>query len=85
MEKYTPMVKRLEQRRAERAQLQAQVDAISKQFGDILSTTKQRLRDSNHDHVRHIRDEATAELSATRGYSLGKESTVYQKGSPHRK
>lgn len=81
MERYTPMCKRLEQRREERAQLQKQVSDVSKQFGDILSNTKKQLRATSHDHVQHIRREATNELSGARGYSLGKDSTVYQKTS----
>ncbi|TMW69267.1 hypothetical protein Poli38472_001423 [Pythium oligandrum] len=85
MERYNPMIKRLDQRRAERAKLQAQFDDVAKQFGAILSTTKQQLRKSSHEHVRHIRDEANAELSGARGYPIGRESTVYQKNSPHKR
>lgn len=81
MEKYTPMCKRLEQRREERAQLQKQFSDVSKQFGDILASTKKQLRSTNHEHVQHIRHEATSELSGTRGYALGKESTLYQRTS----
>ncbi|GLE02115.1 hypothetical protein PINS_up010953 [Pythium insidiosum] len=85
MERYTPLVKRLEQRHAERKALQAQYDDVARQFGDILSTTKQQLRRSSHEHVRHIRSEAAAELSAARGYPIGRESTVYQAKSPTQK
>lgn len=81
MEKYTPMCKRLEQRRDERAQLQKQVADVSKQFGDILSSTKKQLRTATHEHVQHIRHEASSELAGARGYALGRESTVYQRTS----
>lgn len=81
MERYTPMCKRLEQRREERAQLHKQVADVSKQFGDILSSTKKQLRASTHEHVQHIRLEASMELAGARGYSLGKESTVHQRTS----
>uniref|UniRef100_K3WSL3 Uncharacterized protein n=1 Tax=Globisporangium ultimum (strain ATCC 200006 / CBS 805.95 / DAOM BR144) TaxID=431595 RepID=K3WSL3_GLOUD len=79
MERYTPMCKRLEQRHDERAQLQKQMQDVAKQFGAILSTTKKQLRTATHDHVQHIRHEASSELAGARGYSLGKESTAYQK------
>ncbi|DAZ98071.1 TPA: hypothetical protein N0F65_001946 [Lagenidium giganteum] len=84
MDRYTPLCKRLEQRRAERKALQDQHDDVAKQFGTILSNTKKQLRASNHEHVRNIRQEAAAELAGARGYSLGRESTVYQRSStPH--
>ncbi|KAF1333334.1 Nuclear transport factor 2, partial [Globisporangium splendens] len=88
IERYTPMCKRLEQRRDERAQLQRQVQDVAKQSGAILSITKKQLCTATHDHVQHIRHEASSELAGARGYSLGKESTVYQKTtalSPTRK
>lgn len=84
MERYEPMCKRLEQRRQERDALQRQSEDISKQFGDIISSTKQQVRTRSHERVQHIRKEATAELTGSRGYSVGRESTVYQK-SPQRK
>ncbi|KUF98315.1 hypothetical protein AM588_10008956 [Phytophthora nicotianae] len=79
MARYTPMCKRLEARRQERDELQHHLDVATKQFGDVLAATKSRLRASSHDHVKHIRQEASAELTSTRGYSLGRNSTVYQK------
>ncbi|KAL4162293.1 hypothetical protein PRNP1_002840 [Phytophthora ramorum] len=79
MARYTPMCKRLDARRQERSELQRQLDDVSRQFGDVLAATKQRLRASSHEHVQHIRHEASAELAGTRGYSLGRNSTVYQK------
>ncbi|KAF1781021.1 hypothetical protein GQ600_24136 [Phytophthora cactorum] len=79
MARYTPMCKRLEARRQERNELQHHLDAATKQFGDVLAATKSRLRASSHEHVQHIRQQASAELTSTRGYSLGRNSTVYQK------
>ncbi|RLN97509.1 hypothetical protein BBJ28_00015135 [Nothophytophthora sp. Chile5] len=79
MVRYTPMCRRLDARRQERSELQRQLDDVSRQFGDVLATTKSRLRASSHEHVQHIRHEAAAELSGARGYSLGRESTIYQK------
>lgn len=85
MERYTPMCKRLEERRKERDMLQRQSDDVARQFGDILATTKRQLRVRSHEHVQHIRNEAAAELSGVRGYDIGRSSTVYQKASPLRK
>ncbi|KAG7392795.1 hypothetical protein PHYPSEUDO_014282 [Phytophthora pseudosyringae] len=82
MARYAPMCKRLEARRQERSELQRQLDVATKQFGDVLAATKKRLRASSHEHVQHIRHEASAELAGTRGYSLDRNSTVYQK--PHK-
>lgn len=82
MDRYGPLVKRLAQRQQERAELEAQQQQITQQFGDILSTTKKQLRKSSHEHLQHIRHEANKELAGARGYSLGKDSTAYQK---HRK
>ncbi|RLN90032.1 hypothetical protein BBJ28_00010221 [Nothophytophthora sp. Chile5] len=79
MARYTPMCRRLDARRQERSELQRQLDDVSRQVGDVLAITKSRLRASSHEHVQHIRHEATAELSGARGYSLGRESTIYQK------
>lgn len=79
MARYIPMCKRLEARRQERSELQRQLDDATKQFGDVLAATKKRLRASSHEHVQNIRHEASAELSGTRGYLLGRNSTVYQK------
>ncbi|POM70392.1 Hypothetical protein PHPALM_13179 [Phytophthora palmivora] len=78
MARYTPMCKRLEARHQERNELQRQLDTATKQFGDVLNATKKRLRASAHEHVQHVRREASAELTSTRGYSLGRNSTVYQ-------
>jgi len=85
MERYVPMCKRLEQRRKDRELLQRQSDDVARQFGDILATTKHQLRARSHEHVQHIRKEAAAELAGTRGYAIGRESTVYQRSSPQRK
>ncbi|KAL3663177.1 hypothetical protein V7S43_011587 [Phytophthora oleae] len=82
MARYTPMCKRLEARRQERNDLQRHLDVATKEFGDVLSATKNRLRASSHEHVQHIRQEASIELASARGYSLGRNSTVYQKPRP---
>ncbi|KAE9031757.1 hypothetical protein PR003_g9808 [Phytophthora rubi] len=79
MARYTPMCKRLEVRHQERSELQRQLDVATRQFGDVLAATKTRLRASSHEHVQHIRHEASAELAGARGYALGRNSTVYQK------
>jgi septation ring formation regulator EzrA len=79
MVRYSPMCKRLDARRQERSELQRQLDDATRQFGDVLAATKKRLRASSHEHVQHIRHEASSELAGARGYSLGRSSTVYQK------
>lgn len=79
MERYTPVVKRLEARKHERKELIDQSGVAAREFGDILATTKQRLRNTTHDQVRNLRHEAANELSGARGYPIGRESTVYQK------
>lgn len=79
MARYTPMCRRLEARRQERSDLQCQLDDTTKQFSDVLATTKTRLRASSHEHVQHMRLEASLELAGARGYSLDRNSTVYQK------
>ncbi|OWZ08932.1 hypothetical protein PHMEG_00018448 [Phytophthora megakarya] len=79
MARYTPMCKRLEARYQERNELQRHLDLATKQFGDLLSATKRRVRASTHEHMQQVRREASVELSTTRGYSLGRSSTMYQK------
>lgn len=79
MERYTPLVRRLASRKLERKELVDQSSVAAKEFGDILATTKQRLRNTTHDQVRNLRHEATNELSGARGYPIGRESTLYQK------
>ncbi|KAG2525591.1 hypothetical protein BBO99_00004619 [Phytophthora kernoviae] len=79
MARYTPMCRRVEARRQEQCDLQRQLDDTTKQFGDVLAATKKQLRASAREHVQHIRREASAELTGARGYSLDRNSTIYQK------
>ena len=67
---YTPLVERLKARQKERQLLQEQHDQVAKQVGNLLQDTNQLLRNSNHQQLRTLRHEASAELQATRGYSL---------------
>ncbi|OQR82737.1 hypothetical protein ACHHYP_15539 [Achlya hypogyna] len=77
-ERYDPLCARLSERLAEQRNNEAHFDSISKNFGEILSTTKTRLRNSQTEGLRNLRREATAELTATRGFASDIPSTFHQ-------
>ncbi|EQC32081.1 hypothetical protein SDRG_10278 [Saprolegnia diclina VS20] len=78
-ERYDPLCARLAERLEEQTANQAHYDTISKNFGQILSTTKARLRNSQTEGLHNLRREATAELAATRGFAADIASTFHQK------
>ncbi|ETW02096.1 hypothetical protein H310_05699 [Aphanomyces invadans] len=78
-ERYDPLCKRLEQRLAEQETQKRQYDEISKSFGEILNTTKTRLKNSQTDGIRNLRREANAELTDSRGFASDVHSTFKQK------
>ncbi|OQR95636.1 hypothetical protein THRCLA_22096 [Thraustotheca clavata] len=78
-ERYDPLCKRLDERLTEQEANQKQFNEISKAFSEVLNTTKARLRNSQTEGLRTLRREATAELTATRGFSSDIASTFRQK------
>ncbi|KAH9188110.1 hypothetical protein AeNC1_009918 [Aphanomyces euteiches] len=80
-ERYDPLCKRLEQRLVEQETQKRQYEEISKSFGDILNTTKSRLKNSQTDGIRNLRREANMELTDSRGFAADRDSTFKQKSS----
>ena len=82
--RYDPLCARLKERKAQRNELVQQRDQVAAQVNQLLANSKQRVRQSNNQTIRQLRQFANLELTATRGYSLGRESTYSQKKSTRR-
>lgn len=79
--RYDPLCARLTGRKQDRDDFVKQHDELAAQFGQFLSDTKQRLRQSNNQQIHQLRRFAKQDLEATRGYQLGKGSTFAQSSS----
>lgn len=69
--RYDPLCLRLNARKAERAELIGQHDQVATQVSQLLTDSKARVRKSNNQTVRQLREFANQEVTAARGYSLG--------------
>ena len=79
--RYEPLCARLKERKAQRDELVQQRNQVAAQVNQLLANSKQRVRQSNNQTIRQLRQFANSELTATRGYSLGRESTYSQRRS----
>lgn len=82
--RYDPLCARLSERKAQRLEMVQQRDQLAAQVDQLLANSKQRVRQSNNQTIRQLRQFARIEISATRGYSLGREST-YSQTNPRRR
>lgn len=77
--RYDPLCQRLEERKVQRKLYEEQYQQVSSQMSQLLAHSKGRLRQSNTIQVKQLEKNANLELTASRGYSLGQESTFYRK------